>query len=118
MAKKIFFFTFGEEILRLRLMPLRGSKGALWKGTEEAYPRHVKNYVKFWEDDQDRRANADPNYVKIPAHPIVGENVAVFLKHELTRNKVCRIQLSLINYHRSQGLCSATVEEKNSPEHP
>lgn len=23
------------------------------KGTEEAYPRHVKNYVKFWEDDQD-----------------------------------------------------------------
>jgi hypothetical protein len=58
------------------------------KGTDEAYPRHVKNYMKFWEADQDRRIEEDPNYVRIPAHPIIPEKVSLFLQHEITRNKV------------------------------
>ena len=58
------------------------------KGTDEAYPRHVKNYVTFWEADQERRLKDNPTYTKIPAHPIIGEKVAIFLQHEITRNKV------------------------------
>lgn len=59
------------------------------KGTNEAYPRQVKNYEKFWEDDQNRRAKLDPNHIATPAHPIIGEKVAIFLQHEMTRNKAC-----------------------------
>jgi hypothetical protein len=58
------------------------------KGTEDAYPRHVKNYELFWVQDQDRRARENPNHIRISAHPIVGEKVAIFLEHERTRNKV------------------------------
>jgi len=58
------------------------------KGTEDAYPRHVKNYETFWAQDQDRRARENPNHIRISAHPIVGEKVAIFLEHERTRNKV------------------------------
>lgn len=58
------------------------------KGTDEAYPRHVKNYVRFWEADQERRLKENSTYVKIPAHPIIGEKVAIFLQSEITRNKV------------------------------
>lgn len=58
------------------------------KGTDEAYPRHVKCYVKFWEADQDRRSKEDLGFERTPAHPIVGEKVALFLKHEITRKKV------------------------------
>ncbi|KAF9471271.1 hypothetical protein BDN70DRAFT_901472 [Pholiota conissans] len=38
------------------------------KGTEEAYPRHVKNYEKFWEADQDRRTKLDPNHCYMLEH--------------------------------------------------
>jgi len=58
------------------------------KGTEDAYPRHIKNYEAFWMKDQERRAKENPNHCRISAHPIVGEKVAIFLEHERTRNKV------------------------------
>jgi len=58
------------------------------KGTEDAYPRHVKNYETFWNQDQDRRVKENPNHCRISAHPIIGEKVAIFLEHERTRNKV------------------------------
>lgn len=58
------------------------------KGTNEAYPRHVKNYEKFWEADQDRRGKLNPNHVRTPAHPIIGEKVSLFLHYEMSRNKV------------------------------
>ena len=58
------------------------------KGTETAYPRHVKAYMSFWLDYQDSKAKEIPGLVRIPAHPIIGDKVAVFLQHESTRNKV------------------------------
>lgn len=58
------------------------------KGTEDAYPRHIKNYESFWAQDQDRRARENPNHHRISAHPIIGEKVAIFLEHERTRAKV------------------------------
>jgi len=58
------------------------------KGTEDAYPRHIKNYETFWAQDQDRRAKENPNHQWIDAHPIIGEKVAIFLKHERTCAKV------------------------------
>lgn len=66
------------------------------KGTNEAYPRHIKNYKIFWEADQDRRAKLDPNHIRTPAHPIIGEKVSLFLNYEITRNKVC---FDVINIH-------------------
>ncbi len=30
------------------------------KGTADAYPRHVKSYVQFWEVDQERRCRRGP----------------------------------------------------------
>ena len=67
------------------------------KGTNEAYPRHVKNYEKFWEADQDRRAKLDPNHIRTPAHPIIGEKVAIFLFNEISRNKVCSTRFFCLN---------------------
>ena len=58
------------------------------KGTEDAYPRHIKNYETFWAQDQDRRVKENPNHQWIDAHPIIGEKVAIFLEHERTRAKV------------------------------
>jgi len=57
------------------------------KGTETAYPRHVKAYMLFWSDYQDSKAKEIPGWVRIPAHPIIGDKVAVFLQDESTRNK-------------------------------
>jgi len=58
------------------------------KGTEEAYGRHIKNYLVFWSSSQDRKVEEDPQWVRIPAHPIIGDKVAIFLQHETTRRKV------------------------------
>ncbi|KAF9476573.1 hypothetical protein BDN70DRAFT_812067, partial [Pholiota conissans] len=69
------------------------------KGTEEAYPRHVKNYVEFWNSDQDRRAEEDPSFVRTPAHPIIGEKVSLFLEHETTRGKVRSDIFKSIQFH-------------------
>lgn len=58
------------------------------KGTADAYPRHVKSYIHFWEADQARRAAEDPTHQKVLAHPIVGYKVSLFLEHKTKRNKV------------------------------
>ena len=58
------------------------------KGTADAYPRHLKSYVQFWEADQERRATKDPTHQKVLAHPIIGYKVSLFLDHETKRNKV------------------------------
>lgn len=58
------------------------------KGTADAYPRHLKSYVHFWDADQERRVAEDPTHQKVPAHPIVGYKVSLFLEHETKRNKV------------------------------
>jgi len=57
-------------------------------GTEDAYPRHVKSYEKFWKEYQDSEKKKNPDHVCIDAHPIVGEKVSLFLAHESSRRKV------------------------------
>ena len=64
------------------------------KGTEEAYRRHVRNYLAFWSGFQDQKVSEDPKWVRIPAHPIIGDKVAIFLQHETTRKKVRYNELS------------------------
>lgn len=90
------------KILRLEAQQIRlDTQDTLdkGKGTEEAYPRHVKNYEKFWEADQERRKKADTLYQKIPAHPITGDKVTIFLKAELNRPKVRKFYISeSVNY--------------------
>jgi hypothetical protein len=58
------------------------------EGTEEAYTQHVKNYLSFWSSFQDQKVKEEPQWARIPAHPITGDKVAIFLQHETTRNKV------------------------------
>ncbi|KAF4609994.1 hypothetical protein D9613_010503 [Agrocybe pediades] len=78
--------TIREEAHRLRLQVEKQLVSG--KGTEQCYPRHVQRYEKFWEKDQAERAESDPKHVHEPAHPILGEKVALFLNHELERNKL------------------------------
>ncbi|PPR02565.1 hypothetical protein CVT24_001939 [Panaeolus cyanescens] len=82
-------------------------------GTERAYPRHVKNYVEWWEADQLRlkeqwnaahkdnthaQADIDPGdpasqsespqpFPYTPPHPITSSKVCLFLNYELNREK-------------------------------
>ncbi|KAG6821905.1 hypothetical protein H0H92_000245, partial [Tricholoma furcatifolium] len=58
------------------------------KGTELAYPRHVKNYVDFMVSDQAKRAQEDPTWIAIPPFPITAQTVAAFLMMETTRMKL------------------------------
>ena len=61
------------------------------KGTEDAYGRHLKDYEAFWDRFQREQLKENEGHTTIPAHPIVGEKVAIFLEYELTRPKVCSI---------------------------
>ncbi|KAG6805183.1 hypothetical protein H0H92_012544, partial [Tricholoma furcatifolium] len=40
------------------------------KGTETAYPRHVKNYVNFMIRDQAARKAENPDWIVVPPFPI------------------------------------------------
>ncbi|PPQ71312.1 hypothetical protein CVT24_012038 [Panaeolus cyanescens] len=61
------------------------------KHTERSYARHVKNYVEWWEmDQQSQKAEAlakGVGFMEEPAHPITAPKVILFLDHELGRNK-------------------------------
>ncbi|KAG6859814.1 hypothetical protein C0993_003455, partial [Termitomyces sp. T159_Od127] len=57
------------------------------KGTEIAYPRHIKNYVNFMTADQAARQTENPEWRIVPPFPITARNVAAFLKFETTRPK-------------------------------
>jgi hypothetical protein len=59
------------------------------KGTEEAYPRHVAAYEKWWGEDQQKRCQEDPTWISIDAHPITAAKVAAFLEYESKRPQVC-----------------------------
>jgi hypothetical protein len=59
------------------------------KGTEDAYPRHIKNYENFWNAYQEGEVKKNLNHHWVNAHPIVGAKVSLFLQYEITRNKVC-----------------------------
>ena len=58
------------------------------KGTEDAYPRHIKNYENFWNAYQEGEVKKNPNHHWVNAHPIIGAKVSLFLQYESTRNKV------------------------------
>ena len=59
------------------------------KGTEDAYPRHIKNYENFWNAYQEGEVKKNPNHRWVNAHPIIGAKVSLFLQYDSTRNKVC-----------------------------
>ncbi|KAF9524192.1 hypothetical protein CPB83DRAFT_839170 [Crepidotus variabilis] len=57
------------------------------KGTDDAYKQHVKDYKVFWEKDQAAKAKEDPSHALVPAYPIVGAKVALFLQYKISRPK-------------------------------
>lgn len=56
--------------------------------TSRSYARHVKNYESFFNTDQDQRCKNDSSWTPVPAFPVTATKVAVFVEHELTREKV------------------------------
>ncbi|KAF9030462.1 hypothetical protein BDZ89DRAFT_899198, partial [Hymenopellis radicata] len=57
------------------------------KGTQAAYPRHIKRYKLWWCLDQDRRIQADPCWVRISSEPVMQTKVAIWLQYESSRPK-------------------------------
>ena len=58
------------------------------KGTGPAYARHICNYCEWWDMYQGQCHEQDPLWVLVPALPITPAKAALFLDHELTREKV------------------------------
>ena len=57
------------------------------KGTGIAYARHVRNYSQWW-DYQAGCLKENSSWSPISAFPIVAAKAALFLDHEVSRNKV------------------------------
>lgn len=56
--------------------------------TSVTYKRVFDNYARFMEVSEFEKHQLDPAYQCIPAEPITAANVAAFLKHESSREKV------------------------------
>ena len=65
-----------------------GQKEMEGKGTGKCYPRQVRNYRVWFEEEQSRIAASDPSRTALPAFPITAAKVAAFLHNESTREKV------------------------------
>ncbi|KAG1879431.1 hypothetical protein C8R48DRAFT_685646, partial [Suillus tomentosus] len=57
------------------------------KGTNDAYARHVRNYVAYWDQYQAEMVANNPTWTSVPALPISAAKVLIFLNHERTREK-------------------------------
>lgn len=57
------------------------------KTTKRIYERGLKSYCEWFEHNQVRVVAADPELVPLPALPITAAKVAMFLQHEMTREK-------------------------------
>jgi hypothetical protein len=58
------------------------------KGTNNAYARHVRNYVTYWDRYQAEMVADNPAWTSVPALPISAAKVLIFLDYERTREKV------------------------------
>ncbi|KAI0088513.1 hypothetical protein BDY19DRAFT_906536 [Irpex rosettiformis] len=56
--------------------------------TGRSYSRHVQNYEKFWDQEQQTRALIDSTWVKVLAFPITTTKAALFLNYEMTWPKL------------------------------
>jgi hypothetical protein len=65
------------------------------KQTKKTYERHVKSYVRWWEQTQAEIAAGDPTRSALPALPITAAKVAAFLQHERQREKVGWVHIPL-----------------------
>ncbi|PPR07313.1 hypothetical protein CVT24_007514 [Panaeolus cyanescens] len=81
-----------EEVWKLVLD--RRAKYKADKGTSKAYPRHVKRYEEWWDENEKKRvlkeAEAGNVWTARPAHPITAEKAALFLDYESKRPKKSR----------------------------
>ncbi|KAG1817805.1 hypothetical protein DFJ58DRAFT_888716 [Suillus subalutaceus] len=57
------------------------------KGTNEAYARHVRNYIAYWDRYQAEMVADTPAWTSVPALPISAAKVFIFLNYERTREK-------------------------------
>ncbi|KAG1833311.1 hypothetical protein EV424DRAFT_1364804 [Suillus variegatus] len=57
------------------------------KGMNDAYARHVRNYVAYWDQYQAEMVANNPTWTSVPALPISAAKVLIFLNHERTREK-------------------------------
>lgn len=57
------------------------------KGTNNAYARHVRNYVTYWDRYQAEMVADNPAWTSVPALPISAAKVLIFLDYERTREK-------------------------------
>ncbi len=62
----------------------RQEKMMLNKGTKMAYNRHIINYEWFWVQYQ----SENPAFLGIPVQPITAAKASLFLKHEVSQEKV------------------------------
>ena len=60
------------------------------KGTSDAYARRVRDYTAWWDvyQCQLRDEDATGTWTMIPAFPVTAAKAAMFLDHEVTREKV------------------------------
>ena len=74
-----------------------GQKEMEGKGMAKCYPHQVQNYQVWFEQEQLWVAASDPLQALLPAFPVTTANVAAFLHHESTWEKVCPAALSLVS---------------------
>ncbi|CAK5262885.1 unnamed protein product [Mycena citricolor] len=57
------------------------------KGTTRSYQRHIDGYFGWWENNNMRRIQDNPNAVQINSLPITAAKASPFLEYEMTREK-------------------------------
>ena len=66
----------------------RAEKDKSTVSTGKHYTGHVGRYVRFWERDQEQRKAKDPSWVAVPPFPMIATKAALFIEHEMQREKV------------------------------
>jgi hypothetical protein len=57
------------------------------KTTRRIYERCLRSYREWWEQHQLKVVAGDSHRVAIPALPVTAAKVAIFLQHEMSREK-------------------------------
>ena len=60
----------------------------LTKGTGIAYDRQYKEYLQFFDRQEEEKALLYPGYIPIPSPPITAAKATVYLKHLFNRKKL------------------------------
>ncbi|KAJ8586855.1 hypothetical protein M405DRAFT_822653, partial [Rhizopogon salebrosus TDB-379] len=57
------------------------------KGTADAYSRHVRDYVTWWDSYQQECCELDRTWTVVPAFPVTAAKAALFIDYETTCEK-------------------------------